>query len=79
MDIDLAILGQPPELFDVYERAIRLEYANVSDAAFRIGRTKVLHGFLKRTSIYLTPEFRERYEITARSNLRRSISLLENQ
>lgn len=75
-DIDLAILGQPREIFDQYERQIREEYAWVSDPAFRSGRAALLRSFLERASIYGTPVFREKYEQAARSNLSASIRRL---
>jgi predicted metal-dependent HD superfamily phosphohydrolase len=76
VDIDLSILGQPPGRFDEYERAIRLEYAHVPDAAFAAGRGQVLRRFLDRPSIYTTAEFRSRYEQPAGRNLRRSLARL---
>lgn len=75
-DIDLAILGKPPAVFDVYEQAIRKEYRHVSDEAFRAGRVKVLRRFLDRPRVYFTDDFFNRYETTARQNLQRSIALL---
>ena len=75
-DVDLSILGKPSEQFDAYERAIRLEYAHVPDAAFAAGRSRVLRGFLDRAAIYSTPHFRQRYEQPARRNLLRSLARL---
>jgi len=75
-DIDLAILGAPPEEFNAYERAIRQEYAHVPDAAFRAGRAQILRSFLDRPSIYLTDFFRDVYEQNARANLTRSLAAL---
>ncbi len=75
-DIDLSILGQSPETFDAYERAIRLEYAHVPDAAFRAGRAAILRNFLNRPTIYHTEHFRQRYEAKARENLERSLQSL---
>ena len=75
-DIDLSILGAPPDAFARYEAAIRREYAHVPDDAYRAGRASVLHGFLARPRIYATDHFAARYESTARQNLGRSLSLL---
>ena len=75
-DIDLSILGAPPDEFARYEAAIRREYAHVSDDAYRAGRASVLHGFLARPRIYATDHFASRYESAARQNLGRSLSLL---
>lgn len=76
VDIDLSILGQAPEVFDAYERAIRQEYSFVPDEAFRAGRTCILQGFLDRPKIYCTQSFQGRYERAARANLARSIEQL---
>lgn len=75
-DIDLTILGAPPEDFDAYELAIRQEYAHVTDDAFRAGRAQILRSFLDRPSIYLTDFFRDLYEQNARANLTRSLATL---
>lgn len=76
IDIDLSILGQPPHIFDAYERAIREEYAFVSEPDFRAGRSKVLQRFLDCKQIYSTEGFRARYEAAARANLERSLRRL---
>ena len=75
-DIDLSILGKPPEVFAAYEREIRQEYAHVSDEAFRAGRAAVLRRFLSRPHIYCTRNFRDRYEAPARRNLQDSLCRL---
>ena len=77
-DIDLAILGQPTDDFDRYDRAIRLEYAWVPDPAYRRERAAVLRRLLAREPLYATRSFRERYELTARANLRRALAMLDD-
>jgi predicted metal-dependent HD superfamily phosphohydrolase len=75
-DIDLAILGRPPETFDVFERRIRQEYAMVPEPMYRRGRSKILREFLERPSIFQTDWFRRRFEDAARSNLERVLETL---
>lgn len=76
VDIDLAILGKPAADFDVYERAIRMEYAHIPDTAFAAGRSKVLRHFLLKPRIFQTEPFHYRFESTARANLSRSLKKL---
>ncbi len=75
-DVDLAILGQPPSVFDAYEASIRREYRHVPDEGFRTARAGMLERFLARPQIYSTFTFRARYETPARENLARSIERL---
>ena len=72
-DIDLAVLGRGEEAYAEYARAIRMEYRWVADADFRIGRSKVLAGFLGRRRIFVTDVFHGEYEIAARENLAREL------
>jgi predicted metal-dependent HD superfamily phosphohydrolase len=76
IDVDLSILGRPPEEFTAYDAAIRKEYSFVPDEQYRAGRTKLLERFLNRDAIYHTPFFRERYEDQARRNLERAAARL---
>ncbi len=76
-DIDLAILGRPPEEFAEYERQVRQEYAWVSEPEFRAGRATILVTFLDRFSVYATPVFQEKYEKQARLNLTASVLVLK--
>ena len=75
-DIDLSILGRSPEVFDLFERQIRQEYAMVPEPIYRKGRSEILRGFLNRASIYQTAWFRQRYEDRARENLERVLTTL---
>jgi predicted metal-dependent HD superfamily phosphohydrolase len=74
VDIDLAILSASPEAYAKYCRAIRQEYAHVSDEAFRKGRAKVMAGFLEGP-IYRTVWFRGREE-RARANIQAELECL---
>lgn len=76
-DVDLAILGRPPEEFAEYERQVRQEYAWVVEAEFRAGRAPILETFLDRFSIFMTPHFQEKYEKQARMNLTASLLVLK--
>ena len=75
-DVDLSILGRPPEQFEEFERRIRAEYAWVSEAHYRQVRSEILSGFLARANLYHTMHFRNRYEQSARRNLRKAIATL---
>lgn len=70
-DIDLAILGAPPERFEEFERQIRAEYWWTPRNTYARRRAAVLRSFLVRPSIYATDEFRDRFEQQARTNLAR--------
>lgn len=77
LDMDMSILGAAPDVFDGYEAAVRKEYAWVPEAAWIAGRSAVLRSFLDRPFIYLSEEFRDRFEAQARENIRRSLAALE--
>lgn len=76
VDVDLAILGAPPDRFDEYETQVRREYAHVPETDFRARRKRILEGFLSRPRLYATPAFFDSHEQQARANLRRSIGRL---
>ena len=78
-DVDLAILGQPPEAFAEYERQVRREYEWVPEDVFKGARAPILETFLDRFSIYMTDPFREKYEKTARANLTASLLALKGR
>ena len=79
LDMDLAILGAEPAVFDAYEKAVRLEYGWVEEPMWRAGRAAVLKSFLARPRIFNTQIFRDRFEARARENLDRSLRALQSQ
>ena len=76
VDVDLSILGQPPDIYDGFERNVRREYWWVPSRRFVTARCAILGSFLERSSIYHLPHFRDRYEAQARSNLERALRAL---
>ena len=78
-DIDLSILGRSPEVFDLFERQIRQEYAMVPEPIYRSRRSDILRRFLSRPSIYQTAWFRQRFEDRARANLERLLTELAGE
>lgn len=77
VDIDLSILGQDEQVYDLFERSVREEYKWVPWFLYRRKRIEILRSFLDRESIYGTERFQQRYESAARSNLERAIRALE--
>lgn len=76
LDIDLSILGTPPDIYDEFELNVRREYKRVPGFIFRKKRKAILEGFLAREQIYATEYFREKLERQARVNLVRAVSQL---
>jgi predicted metal-dependent HD superfamily phosphohydrolase len=74
VDIDLASLARPAEVFDENTRLIRQEFPHVNDADFARGRRDMLGRFLARPRIYYTDVFHDRYEKQARANLTRALA-----
>ena len=76
LDFDLAILGAPPDEYRAYARAIRTEYRWVPAVLYRSRRAELLEGLLQRPAIFLTDQFRARFEQRARENLHAEIARL---
>ena len=77
LDIDLAILGAPPEIYAQFERAIRREYWWVPRARFVEGRGRILRSLLERPAIYQQDRLYEKYEQPARANLAAALKQLD--
>ncbi|MEH0577752.1 MULTISPECIES: hypothetical protein [Streptomyces] len=75
-DADLAILAAPPSAYAAYTAAVREEYHFVPNDAFRAGRAAILRQLLDLPRLFRTPYGSERWEETARYNLRGELELL---
>lgn len=69
LDLDLAILGAPTEIYHRYSQAVRAEYDWVPAQAYRSGRAEILKRFLERPTLFYTPEMAARFEERARQNI----------
>jgi predicted metal-dependent HD superfamily phosphohydrolase len=78
VDIDLSILGQPSDVFDSYERNIRLEYSWVAAPAYVAGRSSLLRTFLGRPRFYFTDHFERLYGLQAKANMARALKALQH-
>lgn len=76
LDIDLAILGQPFEVYHEYTKNIMKEYAWVPRTHFLKAREQILRGWLESDRIYYTEYFRGLYETQARANIQSELDHL---
>jgi predicted metal-dependent HD superfamily phosphohydrolase len=76
LDADLSILGKDLETYIDYTKKIRKEYSIYPDLLYKPGRKNVLKHFLALENIFKTEDFREKYEVRARENIRFEIDLL---
>jgi predicted metal-dependent HD superfamily phosphohydrolase len=76
LDLDLAILGMPEEIYNKYSRAIREEYFWVPELIYFRERRKILKSFIAREWIYFTDEMKKRFEEQARKNIKGEINSL---
>ncbi|MNV13052.1 hypothetical protein D3C71_1036790 [compost metagenome] len=74
-DADLSVLGQSWEVYSVYSKNVRKEYAVYPDLVYNPGRKKVLLHFLAMERIFKTDYFFEKYEQQARKNLKKEAEL----
>ncbi|QIS14325.1 HD domain-containing protein [Nocardia arthritidis] len=68
-DADLAILAASPADYAAYTAAVRAEYAQVPDEAFRLGRAEILRALAAAPTLFRTATGRARFEARARVNL----------
>lgn len=76
VDIDLAILGAPEDVYWQFEDNVRKEYQWVPGFIFRAKRKEILQGFLKRERIYHHDYSFESLEAQARVNLQAAVGRL---
>lgn len=78
-DIDMAILGYSEPEFTEYEANIHREYAFANNVQYREGRCHFLQTLLAKESIFKTSYFNNKYEISARNNIKKLINHLSEQ
>ncbi|SUA79425.1 Uncharacterized protein conserved in bacteria [Nocardia otitidiscaviarum] len=78
-DADLAVLAADETGYAAYVSAVRAEYAQIPDDAFRTGRRAVLEGLARLPRLFHTDIGRTRYESAARANLTRELAALSTQ
>jgi len=78
LDADLAILAAEPDVYNEYVLAIRQEYSEFSDEAFRAGRMRFLETILDAPYLFRTDVLRDRFETSARTNLKNELAQLQS-
>lgn len=78
-DADLGVLAAPEARYDEYADAVRREYAEIPEAAFRAGRAEVLRELLARERLFASAYARQAWEDSARRNVTRELAGLEAQ
>lgn len=75
-DADLEVLARPTAAYQRYTLAIAEEYAHVPRADFARGRSRILGALLAKDRIYATLTGQDRWEVTARANVRAELDRL---
>jgi len=69
LDMDIAILGQPREVYRAYAAGVRREFAAFPDAAFAAGRGQFLDVQLALPRLFRTEAYESALAVTARANM----------
>lgn len=69
LDMDIAILGAPANVYATYAADIRAEYAHVPDALFAAGRGAFLSAWLQRPRLFRTDLYEAEFGAQARTNM----------
>jgi predicted metal-dependent HD superfamily phosphohydrolase len=77
-DADLSILAGSIDDYNQYASDVRVEYAHVPDAEFRVGRATVLRQLLALPRLFATARGQARWEGRARANVESEIADLES-
>ncbi|PCJ15819.1 MAG: hypothetical protein COB04_12620 [Gammaproteobacteria bacterium] len=69
LDADMAILGTCAADYQRYTEQVALEFQSIPTFLYKRGRKKFLNALLKQQAIFITPQFHDRYESQARTNI----------
>ena len=75
LDLDMSILGSPREDYQIYAEGVRKEYSWIPEFVFKKKRRRFLEKVLGVESIFHTDLFREKYEDSARRNIKWELGL----
>lgn len=76
LDFDISILGSEPESYKLYSEKIRQEYMKYPDEIYKEGRKLALQKVLKGNKIFITQDFLDAMEGTARQNIHTEVDQL---
>jgi predicted metal-dependent HD superfamily phosphohydrolase len=76
LDVDMSILGAPPDVYKHYTQLIRKEYKWVPSFLFNKNRGAMLKNWLAHDVIFYTSVMRERLETQARRNLQHELAVM---
>jgi predicted metal-dependent HD superfamily phosphohydrolase len=76
LDLDLAILASPPDIYEEYAKNVRQEYIHVPEQVYREARGKVLQAFVEREKLFFG-DGKGEMEECARENIRTEIAALD--
>jgi predicted metal-dependent HD superfamily phosphohydrolase/AcrR family transcriptional regulator len=79
LDVDLAILGASPAIYDRYAAGVVREHAEIPRDLFLAGRVAFLDRMLALPRVYRTDRFHRKLERRARENLTRERSRLSSR
>lgn len=80
LDLDLAILGTPPHIYEEYVKSVSSEYlAHVPAELFHFGRSEFLIKFLERDTLFFTDWGKRTFEDRARANLKAELAQYNNR
>lgn len=82
LSVDLAILGQDDEVYQNYARAIRQEYAHLSDDDYRRQRAGALAHLCRKAEagkLFCDPYFADQYNDRALDNMEREMARLAGE
>ena len=76
VDIDLSILGCNRDLYEQFESWVRKEYKLIPSFIYKKKRIEILEGFLSRERIFSHEYFFEKFDASARENIKNAINSL---
>ena len=75
LDLDMSILGSPREDYQAYAIGVQKEYPWIPEFVFKKKRRQFLERILAEECIFHTDLFREKYEASARRNIKWELGL----